>query len=528
MGMLKINPDSFVEQIQNAINSGIDGLCPITSIKKKLVKANSMVSPFSLSDSRDYYANVILPNGCKDYRGMMECVIDALVLNGVFPYDLLLDNLLQNTSLAYIESLKAPFEKAAYLIEKNKAPRFLYETVRNGRVSGTHAYYTLDGAATGRWSKHDDTEEYIVAKKDEYHEHEYILLSGFRNHGFNPESAELGVQHNTVNIMTAIHILLNEYYKQYISSISLIQESDDSYHDLYRLLLLEYKYLESVKQMLKGRSADAPKGDDARLEYYGSKISNLRLLWHGINERIEVDADKFENLCTNTASLTIDTYEDMFICSGRTKQITVKGVLKMVNLKDYQSIMDNIGVRQMIFQGPPGTSKTFTSKRFVLTQLKPDAASLSKASASQEDISRDLDQFKLTDSDYSDPKNSSKLQTGGWDLVQFHPSYSYEDFIRGIEVKIPHGSTTPSYESVNRILGKIAEFSRIATETGSSGNNPKFYLIIDEINRANLATVFGELIYGLEYRNSRVSTPYEVQLRSSDGVTKDIIIGKNL
>ena len=134
----------------------------------------------------------------------------------------------------------------------------------------------------------------------------------------------------------------------------------------------------------------------------------------------------------------------------------------------------------------------------------------------------------MTDADYADPANSSKITTGGWDLVQFHPSYGYEDFIRGIEVKIPVGATTPSYESVNRILGRIAEFSKCAANAAQRGAAPKFYLIVDEINRANLATVFGELIYGLEYRDSRVTTPYEVMDRATGGVTKDIVLGKNL
>ncbi len=144
------------------------------------------------------------------------------------------------------------------------------------------------------------------------------------------------------------------------------------------------------------------------------------------------------------------------------------------------------------------------------------------------DDSSALEAFRLTDADYADPANSSKITTGGWDLVQFHPSYGYEDFIRGIEVKIPVGATTPSYESVNRILGRIAEFSKCAANAAQRGAAPKFYLIVDEINRANLATVFGELIYGLEYRDSRVTTPYEVMDRATGGVTKDIVLGKNL
>ena len=102
----------------------------------------------------------------------------------------------------------------------------------------------------------------------------------------------------------------------------------------------------------------------------------------------------------------------------------------MVDLKDYQAIMENIGIRQMIFQGPPGTSKTFECKKFVLSQLQPTTPCLATPFASQEDISSALEAFRLTDADYADPANSSKITTGGWDLVQFHPSYGYEDFIR--------------------------------------------------------------------------------------------------
>ena len=88
-------------------------------------------------------------------------------------------------------------------------------------------------------------------------------------------------------------------------------------------------------------------------------------------------------------------------------------------------------------------------------------------------------------------------------VIQFHPSYSYEDFVRGITVntKDENGKPlqTPSYEVKRKI---IETFGDAATENGPS------VLIIDEINRAPLGSVLGELIYGLEYRGKAVYTPY--------------------
>lgn len=90
-----------------------------------------------------------------------------------------------------------------------------------------------------------------------------------------------------------------------------------------------------------------------------------------------------------------------------------------------------------------------------------------------------------------------------YDQSRYFLGHGYEDFVRGIKVSTKPGSDTILYETVNKVLGNIAELAKKHEKT-------KFFLIIDEINRANLATVFGELIYGLEYRTEQVATPYSV------------------
>ncbi|WP_179282375.1 McrB family protein [Streptosporangium subroseum] len=86
-------------------------------------------------------------------------------------------------------------------------------------------------------------------------------------------------------------------------------------------------------------------------------------------------------------------------------------------------------------------------------------------------------------------------------LVQFHPAYSYEDFFEGFRpVQTPDGQGV-MFKPLPGPLLRLVDAARQRPEE-------PFVLIIDEINRGNLAKIFGELYFLLEYRKKAIDLLY--------------------
>jgi 5-methylcytosine-specific restriction protein B len=78
-----------------------------------------------------------------------------------------------------------------------------------------------------------------------------------------------------------------------------------------------------------------------------------------------------------------------------------------------------------------------------------------------------------------------------YEFVQFHPSFTYEDFIEGIK---PKGVTKDGNIKFELVDGIFKRFCKRA----KANPDKKFYFVVDEINRANLSSVFGETLLCLE------------------------------
>ena len=163
-------------------------------------------------------------------------------------------------------------------------------------------------------------------------------------------------------------------------------------------------------------------------------------------------------------------FDDGYQGDGNLKKVNIfeelgkQLLLPPVFLAEISELLDD--KKQVIFYGPPGTGKTYIAMKI--------AEFLSDGNVDKKSV----------------------------EIVQFHPSYAYEDFVEGFR---------PTEAGNFKLIdGKLLSIAKRATENP----NTKFFLIIDEINRGNIAKIFGEMYFLLEYRDR------EIQLQYSDNAFK--------
>jgi hypothetical protein len=164
----------------------------------------------------------------------------------------------------------------------------------------------------------------------------------------------------------------------------------------------------------------------------------------------------------------------------------------------------NDTVKNLMLQGPPGTGKTRLAKQIAL-YLQDEGAAL-------DSILNDPDILKTNAVFNTDPDIEDRETIR---IVQFHPGYTYEDFVRGIITETAEDGKI-RYAVRDKIFFEMAQ---AASENPSQNH----VFIIDEMNRANLPSVLGELIYALEYRGNKVNIIYK---NEEDG--GELVIPDNL
>ena len=213
---------------------------------------------------------------------------------------------------------------------------------------------------------------------------------------------------------------------------------------------------------------DAPESDGDEATLYTHALGFLDRFIEEANQR---DVELQNRLVAQSVMWQIqgDTPDDQFE-EDDPEDVPEQDLTKLVEetyltpdfIENIQRLLND--KKQVIFQGPPGTGKTYVARE------------MAKHLAGSKD--------RIT-------------------FVQFHPSYAYEDFVRGFRPKTLENAQ-PGYELVDGPLLLAAKRAQ-----DDADENARHFLVIDEINRGNIAKVFGELYFLLEYRDEGIRLQYQ-------------------
>ncbi len=232
------------------------------------------------------------------------------------------------------------------------------------------------------------------------------------------------------------------------------------------------------------------------------KFDKFKEAWEKINNKIleDLEIDKNEE---NIQKLSLLISQ---ICIEET------------DIKNISDLLQT-GNQAVILWGPPGTGKTHESMEVVKEllsinqeKLKEEIKSKSQKVLTDKEIEQEVEQKIEQDYLFSKNENNlSKNDKGYYEIIQFHPNYTYQDFIGGIAPKInkQKKSYRLQHNNESSISYELREgiFKRFC-DKAKQNINKEFIFIIDEINRAELSAVFGELLFALEYRGKLINLPY--------------------
>ena len=204
--------------------------------------------------------------------------------------------------------------------------------------------------------------------------------------------------------------------------------------------------------------------------------SRIHVVWVNkkagqLSRRTPIEAFTYAHSKTRDAFRHTPTYEETFELLDR--------------LSGREEHMANQGTPQnpvkhplnQILYGPPGTGKTYHAVARALAIIDGESVHGRR----EGDIER-----------FHELRFNPDTCTGQIAMVTFHQNFAYEDFIEGIRPVLDDGGSGQiRYELHDGIFKRIAEAAK--EEKGK-----RFVLIIDEINRGNIAKIFGELITLIE------------------------------
>lgn len=210
----------------------------------------------------------------------------------------------------------------------------------------------------------------------------------------------------------------------------------------------------------------------------------LRALLHRLAERLEADGWPVDDMLGlqsflwvaisyDEAAASDDGEPDEQEESGDDDQAEDESVRTMTVLPS-----------NTLLYGPPGTGKTHAMVDRAIALLDPDL-------------------FGRTEGQGASGRSARKQRydalaaAGRIAFVTFHQSFAYEDFVEGLKATTTDGGAL-SYAVVPGVFLDLCRQAQRAAQDSAPGQAPPFLLIIDEINRGNIARIFGELITLIE------------------------------